>query len=71
MTRVLKIGTRGSNLAVTQTKLVLKMLKNLDNSIKFEIVTIKTTGDLDKTKPLFSMDRKGIFEKEINEAVIR
>ena len=38
-------------------------------SIDFEVVT-RTKGDVDK-RPLFTIDEKGIFEKEVNEAVIR
>lgn len=66
----LTIGTRGSALAIAQTQIVVRELKRKFPSIKFNVVTIKTKGDIDK-RPLFTIDRKGIFEKEINNAVIR
>jgi len=64
----LKVGTRGSKLSVAQTQLVLDELKKVHDSIEFEIVTIKTKGDTD-ARPLYTIDRRGIFEKEIDAAV--
>jgi hydroxymethylbilane synthase len=63
-----KVGTRGSRLAVAQTEIVLSLLRE-KTSIDFEVVTINTTGDIDR-RPIFTIDEKGIFEKEINQAVI-
>jgi hydroxymethylbilane synthase len=45
-------------------------LKKVYPSIDFEVVTISTKGDIDK-RTLFTIDEKGIFEKEVNEAVIK
>ncbi|MFQ5941275.1 MAG: hydroxymethylbilane synthase [Nitrososphaerales archaeon] len=64
----LKVGTRGSKLSVTQTQLVIDALKKVQGDIEFEIITIKTKGDMD-ARPLYTIDRKGIFEKEIDIAV--
>jgi len=64
----LKIGTRGSKLSLVQTQLVIDALKNAKPELKFEVVTIKTKGDID-ARPLYTIDRKGIFEKEIDAAV--
>lgn len=63
------MGTRGSRLAVTQTQIVVDALRIANPFVDFELVTISTKGDLDK-RPLFTIDEKGIFEKEVNEAVI-
>src|SRR5215213_11563371 len=71
MTKVLLIGTRGSKLALAQTQIVINSLNELNNSFDYEILRIKTKGDLDNNKPLFYLDRKGIFEKEINESVVK
>ncbi|MGE5862735.1 MAG: hydroxymethylbilane synthase, partial [Nitrososphaerales archaeon] len=71
MTKILRIGTRGSKLALAQTQIVVKLLSELNNYFDYEIVSIKTKGDLDTNKPLFYLDRKGIFEKEINESVVK
>jgi len=63
-----KIGTRGSRLSLAQTKWVLSELKKVNSDDEFEIKTIKTKGDTD-ARPLFSINQKGIFEKEIDRAV--
>ncbi|MGH9998442.1 MAG: hydroxymethylbilane synthase [Nitrosopumilaceae archaeon] len=64
-----KIGTRGSLLSLAQTNWVISELKKRSPEIEFEIVTIKTKGDTD-ARPLFTINQKGIFEKEIDRAVI-
>lgn len=66
--KTIRVGTRGSRLAVAQTELALGALRNSHPGANFEVVTISTRGDVDK-RPLFTMDAKGIFEKEVNEAV--
>ncbi|HEX6560394.1 MAG TPA: hydroxymethylbilane synthase [Nitrososphaera sp.] len=65
---IIRVGTRGSRLAVAQTELALAALRKAHPGAKFEVVTISTKGDVDR-RPLFTMDEKGIFEKEVNEAV--
>jgi len=71
MTLKLLVGTRGSKLALAQTQIVIKSLSRLNESFEFEIIPIKTSGDIENFKPLFYLDRKGIFEKEINESVVK
>jgi len=66
----LRIGTRGSRLSVTQTESVVKDLKSQFPDIQFEVSVIKTTGDKILNDPLLKIKEKGIFEKEINKAVI-
>ncbi|MDB3956982.1 hydroxymethylbilane synthase [Candidatus Nitrosopelagicus sp.] len=63
-----KLGTRGSRLSLSQTNWVLDELKKTNSSLSFEIEKITTRGDTD-TRPLFTMEQKGIFEKEIDRAV--
>ena len=62
------IGTRGSLLSLTQTNWVVSELKNKSPQTEFDILTIKTQGDTD-ARPLFTINQKGIFEKEIDRAV--
>ncbi len=62
------VGTRGSKLSLAQTNWVLSELKKENISGEFEIKTITTKGDTD-TRALFTIDQKGIFEKEIDKAV--
>ena len=63
-----KLGTRGSPLSLAQTNWVLAELKKTNPSLTFDIEKIITKGDTD-TRPLFEMEQKGIFEKEIDRAV--
>ncbi len=62
------VGARGSQLSLAQTNWVLSELKKLNSDLEFEIKTITTKGDTD-ARPLFTIDQKGIFEKEIDRAV--
>ena len=64
----IRVGTRGSRLAIAQTEIALAALRKAHPGAQFEVVTISTKGDVDK-RPLFTMDEKGIFEREVNEAV--
>ena len=64
----IKIGTRGSLLAVTQANMTLDKLTALTGQ-KFELVTIKTEGDLKTEKPLWQMDGKDFFTKELDHAL--
>ncbi len=65
----LRIGTRGSRLALIQTGTVAGLLK-AKAGIDSVPVVIKTAGDIDQGRPLFGMGGKGIFEKEIDAAVL-
>jgi len=66
---ILIVGTRGSKLSLIQTKYVLERLHSLHPELRFKVKVIKTLGDKKQTKSLFSLDRKGIFEKEIDLAI--
>jgi hydroxymethylbilane synthase len=66
--KAIRVGTRGSRLAIAQTEIALAALRRAHPGERFEVVTISTKGDVDK-RPLFTMDEKGIFEREVNEAV--
>jgi len=62
------IGTRGSKLSLAQTNWVISELQKKNKDSEFEIKTITTKGDTD-SRALFTIDQKGIFEKEIDKAV--
>jgi len=66
----LKIGTRGSALALTQTRQVAALLQHQYPSMQIEVVVIKTTGDIQKDMPLARIGGKGLFIKEIEEALL-
>ncbi len=62
------IGARGSQLSLAQTNWVISELRKADPDLEFDVKPIKTQGDTD-ARPLFTIDQKGIFEKEIDRAV--
>ena len=62
------VGARGSQLSVAQTNWVISELQKVNPDSEYEIKPITTKGDTD-TRPLFTIDQKGIFEKEIDRAV--
>jgi hydroxymethylbilane synthase len=66
----LTVGTRGSVLALAQTNRVLKQIGQANPNVEFKLKIIKTIGDKEHGKPLFSIDCKGIFEKEIDQEVV-
>lgn len=65
----MKVGTRGSNLAVTQTKSIIGQLSKIINK-EIDMEIIKTTGDKITDSQLYSIDVKGIFTKELDKAVL-
>lgn len=67
----IRVATRGSKLSLIQTEELLAQIKAVEPDVQFEIVVVKTTGDLIQDKPLFQIGVKGIFEKEVNLAVLR
>jgi hydroxymethylbilane synthase len=64
-----RIGTRGSLLAVAQSSLIKKKLEEISGK-SFEIVTIKTQGDKITNVPLWQLEGKDFFTKELDEALI-
>ena len=67
----LRIGTRGSKLALWQTNWIKRELDKLYPDISISIVKIKTTGDKILDSPLAKIGGKGLFVKEIEEALLR
>ncbi len=63
------VGSRGSKLALTQTNTVLDSVRAIYQEIEFEVKIIKTLGDEDAKHALFTIDRRGIFEKELGIAI--
>ena len=67
-----KIGTRGSVLALAQAQEVLAGLKAAHHASRqeFEVCVIKTSGDRIQDRPLAEAGGKGLFTKEIEEALL-
>ncbi len=68
---MLKIGTRGSRLALVQSHWVKERIETTHPEVRAELVTIKTTGDTILDSPLSKVGGKGLFVKEIEEALIQ
>jgi len=69
--KVIRIGTRGSRLALAQAGWVKRMLQERNPYLKVEMVIIKTSGDRFLTVPIGAIGGKGIFVKEIEEALVQ
>jgi hydroxymethylbilane synthase len=67
----LKIGTRGSQLALFQANWVKDQLVQTHPGLKVTLIKIKTTGDKIQDAPLAKIGGKGLFVKEIEEALIQ
>ena len=64
-----RVGTRGSALALRQTEEVLEKLRPLHPQLEFEVVIVRTYGDANATAPLAGMGL-GIFVKEIEQRLL-
>jgi hydroxymethylbilane synthase len=67
----LKIGTRGSALALTQTNWVADRLRQRYPEMQIAIVVIRTKGDIMQDVSLAKIGGKGVFVKEIEDALLR
>ena len=67
--KTFKIGTRGSLLALTQCNQIKDELERVTGE-KFELEVIKTQGDLIVDKPLWQLDGKDFFTKELDHALL-
>lgn len=67
----IRIGTRGSALALAQAGWVRQKLEERYAGIKIETIIIKTSGDRFLDVPINAVGGKGIFVKEIEEALLR
>ena len=64
------IGSRDSKLAVMQTELVMQQIRKYNPDLELELITLKTTGDLILTQTLDKIGGKGLFVKELDQALI-
>lgn len=68
MSRIIKIGTRDSELALWQAKIVQSQLETLGH--KTQLIPVKSTGDLVLDKPLYEMGITGIFTRTLDIAML-
>jgi len=68
--KIIKIGSRGSKLAMKQSNLVKSAIEKKFPDIICEIIIIKTEGDRILDRPLLEFGGKGVFVSEIEEGII-
>lgn len=69
MTSALRLGTRGSQLAVTQSEWVAAEIRRR-SGFEVELVEIRTTGDRIQDRPLAEIGGRGLFTRELDEALL-
>ena len=71
MSRLLRVGTRASRLAMVQARtLAESLVRAMGGAIQYELVPIKTTGDILYHQSLAAIGGKGLFLKEVEDALI-
>ncbi|XP_067674675.1 porphobilinogen deaminase-like isoform X2 [Haliotis asinina] len=67
--KVIKVGSRKSQLALIQTNLIIDKLKEINPDLKFEIVSMTTVGDRILDSALSKIGEKSLFTKELEESL--
>ena len=65
---VLRVGSRGSRLALRQAELAIERLRR--PGLEFALVPVTTAGDKDRSKPFGEIGSRGVFVKELEEALL-
>lgn len=65
----LRLGSRGSVLALAQSRIVMRALRAADPGIDIQVVTIDTPGDRDRSAPLSAVNDPGFFSADIDTAL--
>src|SRR5688572_980550 len=67
---LIRLGSRGSRLALTQAELAADVLRAGEPDLDVAIVPMTTAGDRDRSKPFGEIGARGVFVKEIEEALL-
>jgi hydroxymethylbilane synthase len=67
---ILRLGSRGSRLALRQAELAADALRAARPELEIALVPITTAGDRDRSKPFGEIGERGVFVKEIEEALL-
>ena len=65
---LIRVGSRGSRLALTQAEQAVERLRR--PGVEIALVPITTAGDRDRTKPFGQIGERGVFVKELEEALL-
>ena len=66
---LIRLGSRGSRLALVQAELAAELLRR--QCVEIALVPITTAGDRDRSKPFGQIGERGVFVKEIEEALLQ
>ncbi len=70
--KIVKLGARGSLLSRLQSGMVAQMVEEASGgAVKVELVIVTTSGDVIQDRPLHEMGGKGLFTKELEQALLR
>jgi hydroxymethylbilane synthase len=69
-TQLLRLGTRGSLLARSQSQMIATGLEAAHPAVRVELVIVKTSGDRITDRPLHEFGGKGLFTKELEQALL-
>ncbi len=67
----MRVGTRASQLARVQTEIVIQRVTSLFSDLSIETVPITTGGDVVLDRPIAELGTRGVFVKELEEALLR
>jgi hydroxymethylbilane synthase len=67
--RTIRVGSRESELAILQAELVIDAVKNSEPDLEFELITMRTSGDRNLEQSLDTIGGKGLFIKELEQAL--
>ena len=67
---LVRLGSRGSRLALTQAERAAEFLRAANTDLDVALVPITTSGDRDRSKPFGEIGERGVFVKEIEEALL-
>jgi hydroxymethylbilane synthase len=67
---ILRLGSRGSRLALTQAEIAAAALRSSNPDFDVALVPMTTAGDRDRSKPFGEIGERGVFVKEIEEALL-
>ena len=70
MHKVMRIGTRKSELALAQTELFIEACRAVEPDFSYEIVEMSTTGDQILERPLYEFSGKGMFVTAFEDALL-
>lgn len=68
--KTLRLGTRGSLLARTQSQIVANAIEKAHPGVHVELITVRTSGDRIADRPLHELGGKGLFTKELEQALL-